>query len=71
MSSPQYFGVRLTAAAGKFAKILAKSARYGVELNLPGLRSWPRRSFPHLVFYFEMKDCIDVWRVLPGTRDIR
>jgi toxin ParE1/3/4 len=47
------------------------SSRYGVELNLPGLRSWPRRSFPHLVFCFEMKDCIDVWRVLHGTRDIR
>jgi toxin ParE1/3/4 len=46
------------------------SSRYAVELNLPGLRSWPLKSFPHLVFYFEMKDRIDVWRVLHGTRDI-
>lgn len=29
------------------------SSRYAVELNLPGLRSWPLRYFPHLVFYLE------------------
>ena len=33
------------------------STRYSVELNLPGLRSWPIRH-------------VDVWRVLNGTRDI-
>jgi len=26
--------------------------------------------FPHLVFYFERDDYIDVWRVLHGRRDI-
>ena len=46
------------------------SSRYAVELNLPGLRSWPLRRFPHLVFYLETKDCIDVWRVLHAARDI-
>ena len=46
------------------------SSRYAVALNLPGLRSWPLRRFPHLVFYLETKDCIDVWRVLQGARDI-
>jgi toxin ParE1/3/4 len=46
------------------------SSRYAVELNLPGLRSWPLRRFPHLVFYVETKDCIDVWRVLHSARDI-
>jgi toxin ParE1/3/4 len=46
------------------------SSRYAVELNLPGLRSWPLRRFPHLVFYCETKDCIDVWRVLSSARDI-
>ena len=46
------------------------SSRYAVELNLPGLRSWPLRRFPHLVFYVEAKDCIDVWRVLHSGRDI-
>jgi len=46
------------------------SARYAHELNLPGLRCWPLTRFPHLVFYFELSDCIDVWRVLHGKRDI-
>jgi toxin ParE1/3/4 len=46
------------------------SSRYAVELNLPGIRSLPLRRFPHLVFYVETKDCIDVWRVLHSARDI-
>ncbi len=46
------------------------STRYSVELNLPGLRPWPLRRFPHVVFYVEAQDHIDVWRVLHGTRDI-
>jgi toxin ParE1/3/4 len=46
------------------------STRYSTELNLPGLRAWPLRRFPHIVFYVETSDCIDVWRVLHGARDI-
>jgi len=46
------------------------SSRYAHELNLPGLRSWPLRRFPYLVFYREGADNIDVWRVLHGRRDI-
>jgi toxin ParE1/3/4 len=46
------------------------SPRYGHELNLPGLRSWPLTRYPHLVFYVERIDHIDVWRVLHGHRDI-
>ena len=46
------------------------SSRYAVELNLPGLRSWPLRRFPYLVCYVETKDCIDVWRALHCARDI-
>lgn len=46
------------------------SSRYAVELNLPGLLAWPLRRFPHIVFYVETKDHIDVWRVLHGARDI-
>jgi toxin ParE1/3/4 len=46
------------------------SARYAHELNLPGLRSWPLKNYPHLVFYVERADSIDVWRVLHGQRDI-
>lgn len=46
------------------------SSRYAVELRLPGLRAWPLGRFPHVVFYVETKECIDVWRVLHGARDI-
>lgn len=46
------------------------STRYAVELNLPGMRSWPVRRYPHIVFYVEATDHIDVWRVLHSTRDI-
>ena len=46
------------------------SPRYSHELNLPGLRSWPLAGYPHMVFYVERSDHIDVWRVLHGQRDI-
>lgn len=46
------------------------SPRYAHELNVPGLRSWPLRTFPHIVFYFEAPDAIEIWRVLHGHRDI-
>ena len=42
----------------------AGSPRYGHELNLPGLRCWPVRSFPYLVFYMTARGQVDVWRVL-------
>lgn len=46
------------------------SSRYTHELNLPGLRFWPLQKYPHLVFYVERNDYVDVWRVLHGERDI-
>lgn len=46
------------------------SPRYAHELNLPGLRSWLLTRYPHLVFYVERPEHIDVWRVLHGQRDI-
>jgi toxin ParE1/3/4 len=46
------------------------SPRYGLELNLPGLRCWPLARYPHLVFYLERVDHIDVWRVVDAHRDI-
>ena len=46
------------------------SPRYSHELTLPGLRFQPLSRYPHLVFYLERSDCIDVWRVLHGQRDI-
>ena len=46
------------------------SPRYAHELDLPGLRVWPLKRYPYLVFYVEREDQIDVWRVLHGQRDI-
>jgi toxin ParE1/3/4 len=46
------------------------SPRYAHELNLPGLRFWRLTRFPHLVFYVERDDHVDVWRVLHGERDM-
>lgn len=48
----------------------AGSPRYAHELNLPGLRCWSLTRYPHLVFYVERADHIDVWRVLHGQRDL-
>lgn len=46
------------------------SPRYARDLNIPGLRFWPLRRFPYLVFYVERRDQVDVWRVLHARRDI-
>jgi toxin ParE1/3/4 len=46
------------------------SPRYGIELNLSGLRSWPLAGFPFLIFYRDAEHHIDVWRVLHAERDI-
>jgi len=46
------------------------SPRYAHELDIPGLRSWPLRGYPQVVFYVERVDHVDVWRVLHGERDI-
>lgn len=46
------------------------SARQGHELNLPGLRSWALKSYPHIIFYMEGRTRVDVWRVLHSRRDI-
>ncbi len=46
------------------------SPRYADELNLPGLRFWSLKGCPHLVFYIERANHVDVWRVLHSQRDI-
>ncbi len=46
------------------------SPRYAPELALPELRCWPMTRYPHLVFYVETDESIDVWRVLHARRDI-
>ena len=46
------------------------SSRHAHELDLHGLRSWPLKRYPYLVFYLERETHIDVWRVLHAERDI-
>lgn len=46
------------------------SSRYAHDLDLPGLRCWQLKGYPHLLFYVEGDDHLDVWRVLHGSRDI-
>lgn len=48
----------------------AGSSRLGHDLGLPGLRSWPLKRFPYLVFYFDHGDHVVVWRVLHAQRDL-
>lgn len=61
----------VTAALGHIGRYPASgSQRYAGVLDLPGLRFWPVKGFPHLVFYVERAKQVDVWRVLHGHRDI-
>lgn len=46
------------------------SPRYAHELQCPGLRAWPLKRYPYIVFYVERLDCVDVWRVLHSQCDI-
>lgn len=48
----------------------AGSSRYAHELDLPGLRNWPLRDYPYVVFYSLRDDHIDIWRILHAARDI-
>ena len=44
--------------------------RYAFELRLEGLRAWPLRRYPYLVFYVVGDEAVDVWRILHTRRDI-
>jgi toxin ParE1/3/4 len=46
------------------------SPRYAHILPIKRLRMWPVSGFPHLVFYLERADHIDIIRVLHSARDI-
>ncbi|MDH5834804.1 type II toxin-antitoxin system RelE/ParE family toxin [Luteimonas kalidii] len=48
----------------------AGSPRYAGPLRIDGLRCWPVKNFPYLVFYVERDAHLDVWRVLHAHRDI-
>ena len=46
------------------------SPHFAVELDVEGLRAYPLRNFPYLLFYFEYDDHIDLVRVLHSHRDV-
>lgn len=46
------------------------SPRYADSLGTPGLRCWPVKRFPYLVFYIERAAQVDVWRLLHKQLDI-
>ncbi len=46
------------------------SLRFGYELEIPDLRSWPLDKFPYLIFYLPEDGNLDIWRVLHAKRDI-
>lgn len=48
----------------------AGSPRYAIELQIEGMRCWPVKGFPYLIFYLEREHQIDVGRVLHGLRDV-
>jgi toxin ParE1/3/4 len=46
------------------------SLRYAEILGLPGLRYWPLKRFPYLIFYVELADRTEIWRVLHAGSDL-
>jgi len=46
------------------------SPRYGLQLGIPQLRSWPVRRFPYVVFYRDLEQRVVVLRVLHQASDI-
>lgn len=46
------------------------SPRWAHELNIPGVRTVRLKGYPWLVFYIELEQHIDVWRILHVKRDI-
>ncbi|MFZ4710247.1 MAG: type II toxin-antitoxin system RelE/ParE family toxin [Zwartia sp.] len=46
------------------------SPRPEYDLELDGIRSWPLKKFPHLIYYEIQTDHIELWRILHPKRDI-
>lgn len=77
-----YYGGESMLAAGRFLGEIkraitrigelpgAGSPRFAHDLSIPNLRTRALHSFPHLLFYFEYEDHIDLLRVVHSHRDI-
>lgn len=37
---------------------------------MPGIRSWPVRSFPYVIFYMTARGQVDIWRLLHRQREL-
>ena len=46
------------------------SVRFASALDLEGLRTVPVKRFPYLIFYVELENQIEIWRVLHTSRDV-
>ena len=46
------------------------SPRPEYDLELDGIRSWPLKKFPHLIYYEIQTDHVELWRILHPRRDI-
>lgn len=46
------------------------STRYAFELDLPNLRMWQCDKYPYLIFYVDLPQQIEIWRVLHRKKDI-
>jgi toxin ParE1/3/4 len=46
----------------------AGSQRYAAKLDRLGLRFWPTRRFPYLIFYIVTETSVDIQRVLHSSR---
>jgi toxin ParE1/3/4 len=73
-AGPQVAG-RFIAAVDEAFDLLSRnpgigSLRFATELHLPGVRCWPLRPWPQLVFYVERERSVEVIRVLHAARDI-
>jgi toxin ParE1/3/4 len=59
-----------TAVARLGANPSSGSPRLSYELDIADLRALPIKRFPHIAFYIERPDHIDLWRVLHSNSDI-
>ncbi len=48
----------------------AGSTRAAMVLQIPGLRSWSLASFPWTIFYVQVDDRVEVWRILHQRVDL-
>ena len=75
IESGEDLALRFLAAVGDAFALLSRnpgigSPRYATLLRLPGVRSWPLRPWPQLIFYVERERAVDVFRVLHGASDM-